>query len=52
MLVVHQSMRISNAFLSRFRYALVRYKDEVPDMLFYDENIGISFNLNLAKRKN
>ena len=52
MLVLHQSMRISNAFLSRFRYALVRYKDEVPDVLFYDENIGISFNLNLAKRKN
>ena len=52
MLVVHQRMRISNAFLSRFRYALVRYKDEVPDVLFYDENIGISCNLNQAKRKN
>ena len=52
MLVVHQSMRISNAFLSRFRYALVRYKDEVPDVSIYDENIGTTCNLNLTKRKN
>ena len=51
MIVVHQSMRISNAFLSRFRYAQVRYKDEVLDVSFYDGNIGISCNLNLTKRK-
>ena len=52
MLVAHQSMRISNVFLSRFRYALVRYKDEVPDVSFYNENIGTSCNLKLKKRKN
>ena len=50
--VVHQSMYISNAFLLSFRYARVRYKDEVPDLSFYNKNIGTSCNFNLKERKN